>query len=149
MAEDKDNGKGESITIKGVQKNTYDRVKELARETGRTIGEITNESYKIFIATAHETKKAGEELIKGLKESVSQTIENIKTVEITGEELRVNNRKVTFRNIDHLVLKELSENDFENYVASLINIKKLEVPKEIPKLKVLDRSRFIDNIIYI
>jgi len=31
----------ENISVKGVQKHLYERMKALARETGRTIGEVT------------------------------------------------------------------------------------------------------------
>jgi len=70
----------ENISVKGVQSNIYERVKELARETGKTIGEITNESYKIFISAASETKAAGQEFLKGVKEGQGTIIENISTI---------------------------------------------------------------------
>jgi len=136
----------ENISIKGIQSNIYKRVKEMARETGKTIGEITNESYKIFISAANETKAAGQEFIKGIKETQSTIIENISTVEITGEDIKSNGKNVIFRNINSLIIKDINTEDFDKYVASIVNVKHLEVPKSIPKMMVLERSKFIDEL---
>ncbi|MGC8727249.1 MAG: hypothetical protein ACP5RG_04505 [Thermoplasmata archaeon] len=136
----------ENISVKGVQSSIYERVKELARETGKTIGEITNESYKIFISAASETKAAGQEFLKGVKESQGTIIENISTIEITGEDLRNSGKKVIVRNINNLILKDIKKEDFENYISAIVNVKHLEVPKSIPKLLLLERSKFIDEI---
>ncbi len=136
----------ENISIKGIQSNIYKRVKEMARETGKTIGEITNESYKIFISAANETKAAGQEFIKGIKETQSTIIENISTVEITGEDIKSNGKNVIFRNINSLIIKDINKEDFDKYVASIVSVKHLEVPKSIPKMMVLERSKFIDEL---
>ncbi len=136
----------ENISIKGIQSNIYKRVKEMARETGKTIGEITNESYKIFISAANETKAAGQEFIKGIKETQMTIIENISTVEITGEDIKSNGKNVIFRNINSLIIKDINKEDFDKYVASIVSVKHLEVPKSIPKMMVLERSKFIDEL---
>ncbi len=136
----------ENISIKGIQSNIYKRVKEMARETGKTIGEITNESYKIFISAANETKAAGQEFIKGIKETQMTIIENISTVEITGEDIKSNGKNVIFRNINSLIIKDINKEDFDKYVGSIVSVKHLEVPKSIPKMMVLERSKFIDEL---
>ncbi len=136
----------ENISIKGIQSNIYKRVKEMARETGKTIGEITNESYKIFISAANETRAAGQEFIKGIKETQITIIENISTVEITGEDIKSNGKNVIFRNINSLIIKDINKEDFDKYVASIVSVKHLEVPKSIPKMMVLERSKFIDEL---
>ncbi|MEM1613981.1 MAG: hypothetical protein QXP25_03665, partial [Thermoplasmatales archaeon] len=58
----------ESVSIKGIQKNLYERMKSLARETGRTVGEVTNDAYKIALSAASQTRKVGEEFFQGLSE---------------------------------------------------------------------------------
>ncbi len=136
----------ENISVKGVQSSIYERVKQIARETGRTVGEITTESYKIFISAANETRAAGQEFIKGVKEGQGTIIENISTIEINGEDLRNNGKTVILRNINNLILKDIKKEEFEKYVSSIINVKHLEVPKSIPKMLLLERSKFIDEI---
>jgi hypothetical protein len=46
----KEEGEKENISIKGIQKNVYDKVKNLARETGKTVGDLTNDAFKGVIS---------------------------------------------------------------------------------------------------
>lgn len=149
MAEDKtrsDNKDTENISIKGVQKRLYERVKGLATDTGKTVGEITNDAFKVLLAAAGETKKVGEEFIQAVMDSKSTFVQDINSIDITGHDLAKNNKKVIFKNIQNLVFKDITEADFEAYVESIINVKNLEIPKGISKFKVLERAKYVDNI---
>ena len=149
MAEDKtrsDNKDTENISIKGVQKRLYERVKGLATDTGKTVGEITNDAFKVLLAAAGETKKVGEEFIQAVMDSKSTFVQDISSIDITGPDLAKNNKKVIFKNIQNLVFKDITEADFEAYVESIINVKNLEIPKGISKFKVLERAKYVDNI---
>jgi len=149
MAEDKtrsDNKDTENISIKGVQKRLYERVKGLATDTGKTVGEITNDAFKVLLAAAGETKKVGEEFIQAVMDSKSTFVQDISSIDITGPDLAKNNKKVTFKNIQNLVFKDITEADFEAYVESIINVKNLEIPRGISKFKVLERAKYVDNI---
>lgn len=139
----------ENISVKGVQSSIYEKVKQIARETGKTVGEITNESYKIFISAANETRAAGQEFIRGVKESSAITIENISNVEISGDDMKAYDKKIIFRNIGSLIIKDIKKEEFEKYISSIINVKHLEIPKAIPKMMVLERSKFIEEIKFI
>ncbi|EQB65455.1 MAG: hypothetical protein AMDU3_IPLC00002G0092 [Thermoplasmatales archaeon I-plasma] len=149
MAEDKtrsDNKDTENISIKGVQKRLYERVKGLATDTGKTVGEITNDAFKVLLAAAGETKKVGEEFIQAVMDSKSTFVQDISSIDITGPDLAKNNKKVIFKNIQNLVFKDITEADFEAYVESIINVKNLEIPRGISKFKVLERAKYVDNI---
>jgi hypothetical protein len=149
MAEDKtrsDNKDTENISIKGVQKRLYERVKGLATDTGKTVGEITNDAFKVLLAAAGETKKVGEEFIQAVMDSKSTFVQDINSIDITGHDLAKNNKKVIFKNIQNLVFKDITEADFEAYVESIINVKNLEIPRGISKFKVLERAKYVDNI---
>jgi hypothetical protein len=149
MAEDKtrsDNKDTENISIKGVQKRLYERVKGLATDTGKTVGEITNDAFKVLLAAAGETKKVGEEFIQAVMDSKSTFVQDINSIDITGPDLAKNNKKVIFKNIQNLVFKDITEADFEAYVESIINVKNLEIPKGIAKFKVLEKAKYVDNI---
>ncbi len=136
----------ENISIKGVQKKLYNRVKGLATDTGRTVGEITNDAFKVLLAAAGETKKVGEEFIQAVRDSKSANVQDLKSIEITGPELVKNNKKVSFRNIENLVFRDMTESDFDSYIESIVNVKNLEVPKGVSKFKVLEKAKYVDNI---
>ena len=139
----------ETISIKGVKKELYNTIKDIANTTGKTIGEITNEAYKLFVSTASGIKETGEQFVQGLKESQFLTISNMEDLEISGVEIKSYGKKVLFKNIKTLKLKEITQEDFNNYIVSIINVKRLEIPKTLNKLKVLEISRFIGEIVLI
>jgi hypothetical protein len=149
MADDKaKNGSTdtENISIKGVQKKLYERVKGLATETGRTVGEITNDAFKVLLAAAGETKKVGEEFIQAVRDTKSANVQDLKSIEITGSELVKNGKKVSFRNIENLVFRDMTDSDFEKFVESMVNVKNLEIPKGVSKFKVLEKAKYVDSI---
>ncbi|MEM0135266.1 MAG: hypothetical protein QXU18_08600 [Thermoplasmatales archaeon] len=149
MADDKtssDKKDTENVSIKGVQKRLYERVKSLATDTGKTVGEITNDAFKVLLAAAEETRKVGEEFIQAVRDSKLTYVQDLNSIEISGPELAKNNKKVVFKNIQTLVFKDISESDFDSYIESMVNIKVLEIPKGIPKFKVLERAKYVDSI---
>ncbi|MGC8701323.1 MAG: hypothetical protein ACP5R3_06935, partial [Thermoplasmata archaeon] len=58
----------ETISVKGVKKDLYEKIKETARESGKTIGEITNEAYKMFVSATSSFIETGEQFIQGIKD---------------------------------------------------------------------------------
>ncbi len=138
----------ENVSIKGIQKRVYARVKDLARDTGKTVGDLTNDAFKVLLAAAGETKKVGEEFFQAVKDSKITYIQDLNSIEISGPELVKNNKKVSFKNIGNLTFKNMSEADFESYVDSIVNVKVLEIPKDISKFKVLERAKYIDDLKY-
>lgn len=152
MTDDKDNSGNvdkENISIKGIQKSLYVKVKNLARETGKSVGDITNDAFKVVLAAASETKKAGEEFFQAITEGKATYVQDLNSIEITGPEIAKNNKKVTFKNIGNLVFKDISEADFDSYVESIVNVKILEIPKVVSKFKVLERVKYVDNLKFV
>jgi len=45
-----------------------------------------------------------------------------------------------------LRIKDITEKDFEDYIVALINVRVLEVPKELNRLRILERSKFIGEL---
>jgi len=137
----------ETISVKGVKKDLYDIIKEAARQSGKTIGEITNEAYRMFVSATSTAIEDSEQFIQGIKESQLLEIANIDNLEITGNDIKNYGKKVAFRNIGNLKMKDINEKDFEDSIVLIINVKRLEIPKELNKLKVLEKARFIGEII--
>ncbi len=137
----------ETISVKGVKKDLYEKIKKIARETGKTMGEVTNDAYRLFVSTANSVVETGEQFIEGLKESNTFVISDINNLELSGDEIRKINKRISFRDIENLKLKDVTESDIENYIASFINIKRLEIPSNINKLKILEKSRFLGEIV--
>lgn len=141
-----DDNKKENITIKGISKEIYDEIKKIAKETGRTIGELTDEAYNTLLLTLDDITKASNNFINSLKDGSTKIIENIDELEITGKDLKSFSKSIIFRNIGRLTLKEIEESDIRNYIVSIQNVRLIQIPKEVSKLVILERGKFIGKI---
>ncbi len=135
-----------SISIKGVSTDIYKRINEIARETGKTIGEITNEAFKFFVSTVDGARQVSKNFVDGISEMSIQTVSNFKELELNGKDLREFSRKVSFRNINRLVFKNIKDDDIRKYVDSFVHIEELVLPRDISKALVLQKCNFVSKI---
>ena len=154
MAEDKnsdtnsENDERTTISVKGVSKDIYDRMSRIARETGRTIGEVTNDAYRVFIGTFEGALGISREFIKGAKSTHVYVVSNIKKLEMSGEDIKELGGRVSFRNIESLTFKDISQEDFDSRVDSILQVRKLTLPHGIKKSSVVVKCDFVDNIVF-
>ncbi|GGM74571.1 hypothetical protein GCM10007108_10640 [Thermogymnomonas acidicola] len=140
-------GEGKTvISIKGVRKDIYQRMMRLARDTGKTVGEITNEAYKNFLGTVDTAKKVSREFIDSARAQQVRYIENLGSLEITGQELREFGRKVVFRNIKELRITDVDEDTFTSVVDGIINVNSLTVTGNVRKMTVISRCSFVEKV---
>ncbi|MCY0851628.1 MAG: hypothetical protein OWQ34_02690, partial [Thermoplasma acidophilum] len=99
---DEEETKKITISVKGIRDDVYRNVSELARHTGKTIGEITNDAYRTFLGTVEGVRNISQNFIEGAKGAISRYIDNFKKLEITADDLKDLGQKVAFRNIDEL-----------------------------------------------
>ncbi|KJE48693.1 MULTISPECIES: hypothetical protein [Acidiplasma] len=135
-----------TISIKGVSSDLYKRIQKLSSDTGKTIGQITDEAYRSFVGSIDNAKHLSDNFIKGLKEGSSEYIENIKDLDISGKDLEEIGRKIVFKNIENLTFTDITGEQFDKYVISIINVKNVIIPKTLSKAKVILRCNFVDKI---
>lgn len=135
-----------NVSIKGVSKDLYKRINEIAHDTGKTMGEITNEAYKVFASTLDGAKTVSKSFISGAWETGVQIIVNLKELEISGDELKDFKRKVLFRNINRLVLQDVTDEDIQKRIHSFVHIDELVVPRSIKKAVVLTKCTYVSRI---
>ncbi len=136
-----------SVSIKGVKKDVYQRMMHLARESGKTLGEITNDAYRTFISTVDGARHVSQSFIDGARGSKITSIENIRNLTLSKKDLEEIGHPVDIRNIDDLTLEGLDNDGFEKYVRAITGVRNLTIPKGLSKSKVLIRARFVDNIV--
>lgn len=136
-----------TISIKGVSADLYNKVQKISKDTGKTIGQITDDAYKSFVGSINSAKNISDSFLNGIKEGSSRFIENIKELDITGNDLKEINRKVIFKNIDVLTFKDIDNDTFDKYVNSIVMVKNVIIPKTLGKSKVILKSNFVDKII--
>lgn len=141
-----DDQKSRNVSIKGVSKDLYKRVNEIAHETGKTMGEITNEAYRAFASTIDGAKTVSKNFISGAMEGSAQVIANLKELDISGKEMKDFKKKLLFRNIKKLTLKDVTDEDIVQKVHSFVHIDELVVPGTVKKATILTRCTFVSKI---
>ncbi len=145
--DEKDRIVRKTISVKGVSADLYKKIQKVSNDTGKTIGQLTDEAYRSFVGSVEGAKHISESFVKGLKEGSSQFIENIKELEISGKDLEEVGRRIVFRNIETLTFTDLDNDQFSKYVLSVINVKTVKIPASVSKAKLLLKSNFVDKIV--
>ena len=136
----------QNISVKGVRKDIYGRVLRLTRETGQTLGDITNEAYRTMLSTMEGAKHLSKNFIEGATKSGIKYVENIKTLTIEKRDLDEISAKIAFRNMDMLIFENISTEDIEKHVDSISNVKVVQIPKTVSKASILLRSTYLDEL---
>ena len=151
--------KRKDITIRGINSDLYDRAAEIARRTGKTIGEVINESLALFLDLTEGlrmgiqpiiegAKEAGKSLEAGISATVPVMIGTLEELEITKADLEQFERRVIFSNIERLVFADdVDAETFEKYVALIRDCGEVRVPKGISKLLLLSRCRDVSRLV--
>ena len=147
------------VTIRGVDSDLYDRAAEIARRTGKTIGEVINEALGLFIDLTEgmrsgiqplvdSAKEAGRRIGEGLTSAVPTVISDLEEIEVTKTDLEQFGRRVVFQNIDRLVFADdVDAETFDRYVALIRNCDEVRPPKGVSKLLVLSKCRRVERLV--
>jgi len=149
-----------SVTIRGLDRNLYRRVALLARESGRTIGELINESMRLLLTTTSAAlevaAKAGarvtelsRSVAEGVKEGVSECVEvkDISELILSAEDLRRLGKQVVLKNIGRLVIgDDIPYELFSKVIRTIVLVDEVVIPKDYPKLLVAAKCRFVKKI---
>ncbi|MCG3108137.1 hypothetical protein L3N51_00418 [Metallosphaera sp. J1] len=158
-ASNTNNKENRTVTIRGVDSKLYERLVNLARETGKTVGEITNQAIGNFLSAISEAemitsnvkdsiKSTGKAFIDGFNESKRNVlvVSNIGEITVFKSEIISTGRPVSFRNIGKLILPDIDQDTLERYVDSIISVDELVVPPSINKLMITRKARFVKRI---
>ena len=144
-----------TITVRGVDRELYEELVRLARETGRNIGDLVNVAMKLLLANV----KAGIELIgkkvEEARQAVEQAAQEAEALVVEGvDELTVSRRDlleapkpVVFKGLRRLVFEDdVDAETFESKVKAIVAVDEVEVPEKVPKLLVASRCRLVKRI---
>ncbi len=145
--EESEDGSSENISVKGVSKEVFKRAKELARVTGKTMGEVTTEAYKTILGTFEATVAVSKQFFEGAREgSETQFISGFKNLEITGSDIEEIGSKVVFRNIDNLTVDDIDDEKFRDHVTRIIQVGTLRVSNKVKRSTIIPRCHYVDRI---
>jgi len=129
------------ITVRGIDRELYNKLKSIANELGKTVGEVFNEAMKFFLESSGIV--AG--YINELREDVI-SIRNLGELEVTGREIRESDKRIMFIGLDKLVLKDIDKDALDK-IYRIINVKELEITGDINRLKLYSKCYNVSKII--
>lgn len=142
-----------ATSIRGIDRNLYERVALLARETGSTVGEIVNEALRMLISIVEHSSRDVIGVVRQFVEGAREGGEGALVVGDLGE-LSIGPRdleeieRVVFRNIKKLEISpDVPYELFEEKVRAIVLCDEVVVPKDYPKLKVLEKCRLVRRIV--
>ena len=152
------------VTIRGLDADVYNRVAEIARRSGKTVGEIVNEALRFFVdltegltlgmeslmRDVESALKGAGKAVEGAAKSVlpgAAVISGIDRVRITKEDFEQFGKRVIFQDIERLEL-DVDKETFEKYVVLIRSCEEVVVPKGLSKLLVLSRCRDVDRVVF-
>ncbi len=137
-------------SIRGIDERLYEELSLMARETGRTVGELVNDAMRLFLSAAGKTSELGRHFIEGYKEAAKgknyEVVSGFEELEITDADLRNSARPVEFRNIKTVVFKNVPYDLFKERVARVVLVDTLVIPKDYPKLEVARKCFLVKRI---
>ena len=139
MTEDNER-KDKIISIRGVDKDLYKRLKAFADEAGKTIGEAVNEAIQIFLSLSGKLSATVDEI---LKEAAS--LRGFNELSITGDEVKKFDKNIIIVDIDKLHLKDFDDEALQKIIR-LINIKNLIVSGKVNKVALYSKCFNVSNI---
>jgi len=148
-SEDENKKEEKSVSIKGVRKDLYKRINALAKEMGQTIGEVTNDAYRLLSSTMDGAVNISKNFVEGARNSNLQIIANIDELTLKGEEIKEFSRKVSFRNIKVLTLTDIDDQTVESKIHGFVDIDELRIPKELKKSIILPKCSFVSKIVQV
>ncbi|PCN49791.1 hypothetical protein B6U99_07880 [Candidatus Geothermarchaeota archaeon ex4572_27] len=146
-----------TVTIRGVDRELYSRALALAREVGKSAGEMINEALRLLLshtmaaATAiTRAAEAGREIMQGVKEvaSAERVVSGVGELVVRRADLEAVEKPVVFRGIKRLVFDEDVDYElFNSKVRAIVMCDEVQVPKAYPKLKVAERCRMVGKLV--
>ena len=138
------------VSIRGVDKKLYEEIATLARETGRTVGEVINEAMKLFLTTSGKLVELGKAFAEGLKEGSENAIEvgNLDILVVDRRDLKCVDGPIVFKNIKKLVIgRDVPFELFESKVRRIVMCDEVVIPDSYPKLLVARKCYFVKKIV--
>lgn len=127
------------VTIRGLESEVYRSFSSLAKEMGKTVGELMNEAMKLYMRIL---RLPGE-----LSRRIPASIDGLEELTVEGSEIKELGRPVIFRNIKKLVLK-IDREALSNIIA-IDGCEELVIPRDLPKLEVLSKCSGVKKISFL
>ncbi|AFH42337.1 hypothetical protein IOK49_06605 [Fervidicoccus fontis] len=169
MTENKSNENEEkkiTITIRGIDKDLYEKISNKAKQLNTTVGSLVNEAIGNLLASidigiektskiVDTTIKAASEAIKTplseLKSSITTQdyiiISNIGEITVSKNDLESSEKPLIFVNVKRIVFADnVTEELIKNKVRAIKVSDEVIIPKTISSMTIAQKSQFVKKI---
>ncbi|MHB1492668.1 MAG: hypothetical protein ACYCSG_04260 [Thermoplasmataceae archaeon] len=138
----KNKGENESqktVSIRGIASDIYRKILQISSETGKTVGELTNEAYRKMVQTSMLVEKAAEKALEKKFKTADTIVENIGQISLTNDEIENLYGNVGFRNIGTLELIDVSDINIINKISFISEVQTLKLSGGTKKVNLLNK----------
>ncbi len=145
-----------TVTVRGVDRELYEELARLARETGRNVGEMLNLAMRLLLAHVRAGLDTIGRKVEEVRQLVGQVAEEQGALVVSGvEELTVGRRDlesagrpVVFRGLRRLVFEaDVDPQLFERAVRAIVAVDEVVVPPSLPRLLVAQKCRLVRRLV--
>ena len=148
--------KSKVTSIRGIDQTLYSRITAIAKEMGKTVGEIMNEAMRFYLVMCEMSSEVGKSLdrtarafMEGFREGVTVAIADLEEVHISKADLEKLKRKVRIHFVKRVVFdSDVDEEAFDKYVSYISDCGEVVVPASIPKLLVYSKCRRVTKVVF-
>lgn len=137
-----------TITIRGVDKSLYERISDIARQMGITIGEVINDALRKYLTFLENIQSRIEkELDELIQKGEAILIKDIKSLTISRKDLEHLDKKVIFRDINDLTFSDdVDDKLFNEKVLKIIRVSTISIPKTMSTILVSSKCERVGKI---
>jgi S-adenosylmethionine synthetase len=136
-----------TVSIRGIASDVYRKILQISSETGKTVGELTNEAYRKMVQTSSLVEKAAEKALEKKFKVADTIVENIGQITLNNDEIEKLYGNIGFRNIDKLELSGLSDINSYGKISFISNVKVLKLSKGTKKINLLSKLNEVSQIV--
>jgi len=155
MSEETKGEERKTIVIRGIDTDIYRKISEISKRTNRTIGEITTQAYKVYLALVEFGERIATgalETIRGISETLrrialSPVVRDLEELSLSRKDLEIVKEPIMIIGVKRLVIEDdVTPELFEKTIREIIDVEKIEVPETLPKIMVLSKCRFVKKL---
>ena len=128
-----------TVSIRGIASDIYRKILQISSETGKTVGELTNEAYRKMVQTSMLVEKAAEKALEKKFKTADTIVENIGQISLTNDEIGNLYGNVGFRNIGTLELIDVSDINIINKISFISEVQTLKLSGGTKKVNLLNK----------
>jgi len=120
------------VTIRDIEDEVYNEFSAEARRQDKPIGELTTEAMGAYLRSLQSAKES----------ELKHTISALEEISISKKDLEEGGIQVNFFEVERLIFEDDVDIDtFEKYVMSIFECEEVDLPGQLPKLRVLSKCR--------